>query len=528
MLPSQDTIIAQSSPPGSAGRALIRISGPASFSMVQSWLQGTPPEERRLAVCRLKPEVVGLAATGQERGAASGFPILAAFFKGPHSFTGEDTVELQPVGQPDLVERLIRRAVELGARPAEAGEFTFRAMAADRLDLTEVEGISATIAATNDAELAAAHWLREGSLRAGLERLSDGLSHALAMVEAEIDFTDQEDVTAIHRDELYRRISEAVTELDGLLESLVRRRSVPRTPVVVLMGPPSSGKSTLFNALLGRERALTDARPGTTRDVLVEEFDLVAGDGPGAGGTGTLGRTSGRPAMRVQLVDMAGLDEPRLLLDHQVQQQARSMLGRADLVLQVESAAGLAGRGGNAEGGGGGGAFWSPLEVPEGAGCVRVLTMMDLIDGSGTEPKAGAMAWEFEAPGSDIAAVENTEQVRVCAPTGQGLAELRQAILQQLADRRSSVAEGHLALQPRHESALRLAREHLNRLLEDWGEMVPPDGEQGAELWGGSALDQELAAFELRQALDQVGKLTGRITPDDIIGHIFSRFCIGK
>ncbi|MCC5830990.1 MAG: 50S ribosome-binding GTPase [Phycisphaeraceae bacterium] len=465
-----DTIVARSSPPGHTTRTLIRISGPKAEDIIARLLDHPITEPRRLTQRRLILDPDSSPA----------LPVLACFFEPPACYTGEPTAEIQFPGNPELVRRVLDRCVQLGARPAEAGEFTFRAMIHGRLDLTEVEGIGATIAAENDAELAAAATLRQGALSQVVNDIADRVTHLLALVEAGIDFTDQEDVTAIGPDELAHSAGQTLEKLRELIQRSVNWQAVTQVPAVVLAGPPSSGKSTLFNALLGRERSVTHHQPGTTRDVLVEEMNLP---------------TRGPTPMRIQLIDMAGLDEPLLRLDRQVQEQARTTIEQADLVILLEEA-----HDGPLPG------FLIPSHER------RIIRIRPRID---QQPPA-----------------RSPSVINVCALDGRGLPELLEAMAQRLGAGGPTMAQGMMALQPRHAAALQQAADRLAQSIVHAGgadrSSPPAPRVANRRKDAGIAPAWELVAFELRRSLDALGSITGRVTPDDIIGEIFSRFCIGK
>ncbi len=445
-----DTIIAVSSPPGRSHRGLIRFSGPRTRDILES-LTGQPlPPPRTLAACRLRePDL----------------PVLLVHFQGPASYSGQDMAELQMPGNAALLDRVLHRAIACGdaARLAEPGEFTFRAFAAGKMDLTEAEGIAATIAAASDSQLRAAAMLRRGRLGQWAERVVDQLANHLALVEAGIDFTDQESVVPITPGRLDEVLSEVHAEIEQLLSKARSWAALEALPRVVLVGLPSAGKSTLFNALLGRKRAVVSDTPGTTRDVLCEPL-LLEGHG------------------EVMLIDMAGLDDPLEALDRDVQQLARNAIDQADLIINVLDA--------------------TRRDAPMYPG-LTVYTKIDL------NPHL--------APG-DYPGGKDRPAITICAPIGQGLAELRRAIAAELADRSVSLSGDALALQPRHESALRQALDHLSATRSLLS----------AQLDFAAISQVELVADALRGALDELAGLGGRISPDQVIGRVFATFCVGK
>lgn len=444
-----DTIVAVGSPPGRSLRGMVRASGPGAAGVARAWCgNDVPLVPHTLAPVRLTSPPI---------------PALLAYSPAPRSYTGEDTVELQTPGNPALLARLLRQALDAGARLADPGEFTFRAFSNGRLDLTQAEGVAATIAAVSDAQLHAASLLRRGRLGSTASWLVDKLATSLALVEAGIDFTDQEDVVPIGP----RALDESLVDLDLILTELsTRSRSwgeLEALPRVVLVGPPSAGKSTLFNALLGRRRAVVDPMPGTTRDVLEEPVTLEVGAGR---------------RLEVLLVDIAGLDEAHALLDREAQAAAERAIERADLALWVVDAT-------------------RPVPAPPAhvhrRGALRVATKCDV--------------------GRRVDA-----EVRVSGETGEGLDELRAAIVDRLASRHAAASGETLALQPRHEHALRSAAAHLAAAR---GLLAP-------QLDAHALGRVELVAGHLRAALDDLAGLGGRLTPDDIIGRVFSTFCVGK
>ena len=455
----QETIVAVSSPPGRSPRGLVRISGPGARAVFHALLHKPSSAEALQDRTLVRVEL-----------ADPRVPALACCFASPGSYTGQDLFELQTPGHPQLLERLLHRAMACGARLAEPGEFTFRGFLSGRFDLTEAEGIAASIAAVSDSQLEAARLLRQGALGSLACGLVDDLGTQLALVEAGIDFVDEEDVTPIGPAALcdaVQRVAEAVSSL------LERSRSwgvLEALPRVVLAGAPSTGKSTLFNALLGRQRAVIDAVAGTTRDVLAEPI--------------TLQGMRGQP-VEAMLVDIAGLDRPTADLDVQVQQAAHSAIEQADVLVIVHDATRPDHQPAPA------------IEAPR-AAKVHVLGKANLAEPS---PTADA-----------------DDRLAVSGLTGRGLDALREAIARALGDRAVSVRSEMLALQPRHEQALQASLVVLQRCVD----LLAPQQS------GRTIQQAELVATHLRAALDELAGLGGQLSPDDVIGRIFATFCIGK
>lgn len=384
-------------------------------------------------------------------------PCLVLGFRGPASYTAQDIVELQLPGNPSLLDQVVHRLIQQGARMAEAGEFTFTAYLAGKLDLTQAEGIAATIHATSQAQLQAAKLLRQGNLGSFSHQLVDALATALALVEAGIDFTDQEDVVAITPRNLAERLADIHRQLTDLMANARSWGALEAMPRVVLVGPPSAGKSTLFNALLGKQRAVTHEQAGTTRDILAEPMLLSRADGS---------------QVEVMLMDIAGLDDAANALDQNIQKAARQSIEQADVIVHLG-------------------------KCESAADTIRVRPKMDIPN-------------MHEASEDDI--------LPISAKTGMGLPQLKRAILAKLGDRGVSIAAEKLALQPRHEAALKQATDAVADALQ----YVQPQVQQHA------LDDLELIAGMLRFALDQLASLGGEMTPDDIIGRVFATFCVGK
>jgi tRNA modification GTPase len=443
-----DTIAAISSAVGPAARMILRLGGPRAEEIARGLVDQMP------------------AAGGASRARCGfhglSFPIWIYFFAGPRSYSGEDLVEFHIPGSVVLAKMLLTELLSRGARLAEAGEFTARAYFNGRIDLTEAEGVAATIAAGSERELAAARQLLAGELARRLSPILDLLADTLALIEVGIDFSD-EDVTFLSAQQTAERIARVVGELDRLLSESVRFERLAHEPRVVLVGRPNAGKSTLLNALAGRERAVVSPIAGTTRDVLSVELPLER--------------------RMVRLMDVAGIEEPsegssaresatteQDRIDRLMREHALRAVESADVVLLVIEATDSR----------------PPLELPRSAAWI-VHTKTDLVESLTIEP---------------------SREIAVSARSGAGMKELAE-LIDRLAFGGDSKGSS-LALNARHVSALEAARAALARAA--------------AALEAGP----ELIAMDLREALDALGSITGQISPDDLLGRIFSAFCIGK
>ena len=298
-----DTIFAVATPDQPAAVAVVRTSGPRALE-VAAKLASTTFDGRTAVRCRLAFADLHVAAT-----------VLS--FRGPQSHTGEDVAEYLIPGNPLLVSMLLGELRRRGLRQAEPGEFSARAFFNGKTTLAAAEGVAASIAATNDRQLAAAARLRGGELSRRLEGPMDDLADLAALCELSLDFAD-DDVTVVSPADLRRRIDAIADDLRRLLADATRLGTLGRPPRVALVGRANAGKSTLLNVLAGQLRAVASPTAGTTRDVLEVDVDLPGG--------------------RVTLVDLAGLDElPRGEIDVAAADVARREAATADVLLLVRA-----------------------------------------------------------------------------------------------------------------------------------------------------------------------------------------------
>ncbi len=461
MSEAADTIVAASSPPGRSIRAMVRISGNLTATILSALTDMRLVDARQMTQCRLR--LAHNQTTGKQN---LSLPAWCVFFAGPKSYTAQDMAEIQCPGHPALLERLIHVCMGCGARLAEPGEFTFRAFMAGKLDLTEAEGIAATITAASDSQLQAATLLREGALGRFTTELVDLLAQQLALVEAGVDFVDQEDVVPIGPAELDDNLAKIEFRLNDLLLHSRSWGALDALPRIVLVGLPGTGKSTLFNALLNRRRAVTSPMAGTTRDVLAEPLTLTAAN---------------NRQVEVMLIDIAGLDTPEGTLDRQAQAAARAAIRGSDLILAVEDQREIK----------------PPFDLGGQA--------------------AGTTSIRIRSK-ADLGSISDSYDVVVSTHHGAGLDDLRRAILRGIGDLGVSISAQTMALQPRHQSALRQATERLKATRQ----ML-------ATQRNARNIDAiELVADTLRDGLDHLSALGGKMTADDIIGRVFATFCIGK
>jgi tRNA modification GTPase len=454
----RDTIFALSSGRPPAAIAVIRVSGPrAGFALER--LIGRVPKPRFAALARVRdPDSGEVIDEG-----------LALWFPAPKSETGEDIAELQMHGGRAVIAAVLTALGKLeGLRPAEAGEFTRRAFENGRIDLTAVEGLADLVAAETEAQRRQAFRHLKGLLGERAESWRQRLIEALALVEAGIDFSDEEDVPK-------QAMNQALDLIGPLAEEIAsagagqgeRLREGLR---VAIAGPPNAGKSTLFNRLARREAAIVSPFPGTTRDVLELHLDL-----------------GGYP---VTVLDTAGIRETTDPIEQEGVRRASAQAAAADLVLwvvdaiELEHAAGVKARG-----------------LPPGAATSVatwvVVNKMDLVSGE----KRTTIESRFDR--------ELTVHL-LSSRTATGIDELVNA-LTRFADRFFAGAEPALVARERHRALLRETVESLRSA-------------QGAAKDG----REEIVAEHLRLATRALGKLLGRVDVEDVLDVIFRDFCIGK
>jgi tRNA modification GTPase len=441
----QDTIVAAATAPGAAGVAIVRISGVAAAEIGRAML-GDLPLPRTAQV-----------KTFVDRDGAELDEGLALWFPGPGSFTGEDVLELHGHGGPIVVAGLIAAAVELGARRAEAGEFSRRAFLNDKLDLAQAEAIADLIASGTSQAARAALRTLSGEFSSAVNELLEQLIRLRLHVEAAIDFPEEE-IDFLSDKALLTQIDRVREAFDSLAARASAGRVLRDGLQVVIVGRPNAGKSSLLNVLSGQEAAIVTEVAGTTRDILRERIDI---DG-----------------LLVELVDTAGLRDDPDRIEAEGIRRAREAMNNADAVLWIidasadeKSAA-------------------PPEPLPTNVPVLHVYNKVDLL-----RPRRDASA---------------THAVYLSAKTGAGIDTLR-AELKQLAGT-GDLGEGSFTARQRHLDSLTRARNHFDSGVEALQK----------------ARAGEILAEELRLAQEALGEITGRFTSDDLLGRIFSEFCIGK
>ena len=442
-----DTIAAIATPPGRGAIGVVRLSGLGVPEIAQAAL-GLLPAPRHATLC-----------SARDRHGATIDQGIALHFPAPHSYTGEPVLEFQGHGGPVVLQAVLSAFLDYGARLAAPGEFTQRAFLNGRLDLAQAESVADLIdAASREAARSALRSL-SGEFSEAIHGLVESLVELRALTEAMLDFPEEE-VDGLHRDDASARLEGVRSALAGIL-AMSRQGSLLRTGInVVIAGRPNVGKSSLLNRLAGEERAIVAAVPGTTRDALREAIQI-----------------EGVP---INIIDTAGLRDSGDEVERLGVERARAELRRADVVLAVfDASVGLLAE------------DRAVLEeLPREGRQIHVFNKIDLA---------------LDATANAFSSV--VRQVRVSAKTGEGLDELRHALLQ--AAGWEAQGENVYLARERHLRALTRAREHLQSAA----------GQQGR--W-------EFFAEDLRMAQTALSQITGEFTADDLLGEIFARFCIGK
>ena len=446
-LSAADTIAAIATAPGRAGVGVVRVSG-ARLESFAAGLLGRLPQPRHAT-----------RATFRDASGAAIDDGIALYFPAPHSYTAEDVLELQGHGGPVVLQMLLRRCIELGARLAEPGEFTRRAFLNDKLDLAQAEAVADVIEAATETAARGALRSLQGEFSAALHALVDPLIALRMLVEATLDFPEEE-LDPLDRADARGRLERLRTALAETLER-ARQGSLLRTGLhVVLAGQPNVGKSSLLNRLAGEDLAIVTAIPGTTRDTVRQAVQI-----------------EGVP---LHLVDTAGLRETADEVERLGIARTWSEIERADvLLLIVDAAAGVT-------------AADEAIVARLPSRLPRVV-IYNKIDLSGAAPQVGAQG--------------GATTVHLSAKTGAGVDLLRSHLLERAGWHPAE--ESPFIARERHLVCLRSAAGHLEAAAQQ-------------------SSAPELLAEELRLAQDQLNAITGEFTADDLLGEIFSRFCIGK
>ncbi len=449
---TDDTIVAIATPRGRGGIGVVRISGPGAAAIAAALLPGTP---------RLEPRHATRARAADHHGAAID-DVVATSFPAPHSYTGQDVVEVSGHGNPVLLDRLVGAAIAAGARMAEPGEFTLRAFLLGKIDLPQAEAVADLVEAVTPVQARAAFDQLEGTLTREIAGVDAPLFDLIAKLEASVDFPDEGYHFVAPEDG-----ASGVRAITDALAALIARgregRVIREGAHVVLAGRPNTGKSSLFNRLAGVDRAIVTDIPGTTRDLVTEVADIAG--------------------LAVTLVDTAGLRSTTDLVESEGVGRAERAAGIADCVVIVLDGS-------------------VPLEDSDRA----------LLASTSTRARVIAVNKSDLRPAFDLDALAMaTPAVRVSARSAAGIPALIHAIAAALGSR-EPLRDVPAVTNQRHLALLERAHESLTRGADALAHGAP----------------EELALADLQEARGFLDEIVGRRTSDDILRHIFERFCIGK
>ena len=449
-----DTIFALASAPGRAAVAIVRLSGPATGAALQA-LTGAQPKTRRPSLKRLRRPGDGVLLDR----------ALVLWFASPHSYTGEDVAELHLHGGAAVIDGVTEALLGLGLRLADPGEFTRRAFEGGKLDLSQAEAIGDLVEAETDAQRRQALSQLDGDLARRHAAWREGLIEALALLEAAVDFPD-EDLPAEVARGAAPLIADVAREIDAALADGERGERVREGFRIALIGAPNAGKSSLLNALAGRDAAIVTPTPGTTRDIIEVALNLAG--------------------YRVLIGDTAGLRAPKGAIEAEGVRRATALADAADLRLIVVDVAARDER-------------WREAAPLARSGDICVLNKRDLAPAPAGEA-IGAWAKAHDLAVADLAVTRD-----------QGVDELREALSARVV---KALAGGEFpaATRARHRQDLIAAAEHLARAARALT----------------SPVEVELAAEDVRLAARSLARVTGRVDPEDVLDRVFARFCIGK
>ncbi len=460
------TIAAIATPLGRGGVGIIRLSGAKAYD-IACQLTGKSSFTPRLAsFCRFYQADGTIIDEG-----------LVLYFKAPHSFTGEDVIELQGHGGVILQNLLLARVFELGAKQATAGEFSYRAFDNDKLDLVQAEAIADAIDATSAAAASSAIRSLSGEFSDKINQLLEQLIHLRLHVEAAIDFPDEEDVDFLSDGIIQDKLEQTQAQIQQVLATAKQGQMLRDGIHVVLAGRPNAGKSSLLNRLAGQERAIVTEVAGTTRDTLSETVVLNG--------------------LTLHLTDTAGLRDTEDTVERIGIERARTAIMQADILLLVyDVTRDIEGES-------------TPLqlaeqlfgELPEAKRLLIIANKSDLLATSSSDRLLTAAQIKMQDKGY--------EQIDVSCETGAGIEDLVDALCAKVG---FHPPENSLIARTRHLDALRRTASYLSEAHEQL--IVFKAG--------------ELVAESLRQAQGSLGEITGEFSADDLLGKIFGSFCIGK
>lgn len=438
-----ETIVAQVTPPGRGGVSIVRVSGPLTQKIALAIVKAelTPRVAAHLSFYDTDDSVI-------DEG-------LALYFPNPHSFTGEDVLELQGHGGPVVVDAVIKRVLQLGARLARPGEFSERAFLNGKMDLAQAEAVADLIDASSTQAARLALKSLQGEFSQAVHALNEKIIHLRMYVEAAIDFSDEE-IDFLGDEKVSHQMREIISDLDHIQQNARQGSFLREGITAVIAGAPNVGKSSLLNRLSGKDVAIVTDIPGTTRDVLRDHILL--------------------DDMPMHIVDTAGLRDSDDVVEKEGMRRAHQEIEKADIIICLQDASRPESR----------------VALPPAADHRPVVYVQNKIDLTGESP------------------VKTENVIYLSAKTGAGMDLLKDHIKKTVGFQQHT--EGLFLARRRHLDALERAHQHVDQ----------------AHLQLLETKAGELAAEDLRQAQLAMSEITGEFSSDDLLGRIFSSFCIGK
>lgn len=459
-----ETTICAVATSGQGALAIIRVSGPDTFGIVQSIFR---PSTAGKALSALPPNTIhyGTIVEGDE----IVDEVLVSLFRAPHSYTGEDVIEISCHGSTYIQQRIMQLLAIHGAVPARPGEFTQRAFLHGKMDLSQAEAVADLIASESRASHDVAMQQIRGGFSKKIKELRDRLLHFISLIELELDFSE-EDVEFADRGELTRLVAEVKELVDNLKDSFQLGNVLKTGVPVAIVGRPNVGKSTLLNALLNEERAIVSEIEGTTRDT-VEDTVIING-------------------ILYRFIDTAGIRETADTIESLGIRRTYQKIDQASVVMLL-------------------------VEASDGSALIieSLQAIRRQLEGKGKQLILVINKSDIGDPQvfDDAQLQENEHACRISAKHHQNIDMLRETLI-------NAVSTGSIRHQDvvitniRHYNALNAASGSLERVLDGLSTTLP----------------QDLLAQDIRETLHYLGEITGEVTTDEILGNIFKNFCIGK
>ncbi|NOX20335.1 MAG: tRNA uridine-5-carboxymethylaminomethyl(34) synthesis GTPase MnmE [Nitrospirae bacterium] len=458
MLELDDTIAAISTPLGEGAIGIVRLSGPRAFDIAERIF--ISPKNKSISQATSHSMLYGFIVNPDTQETID--EVLLTVLKAPNTYTREDMVEINCHGGVLAVRKVLELVLGLGARLAEPGEFTLRAFVNGRIDLSQAEATADLIKAKTERSSKIALDQLKGSLSNKIKTLRESLTEVVVHIEAYIDFPEEE-LDLETEDKLINRLKTIKEELQKLSLTYEEARFYRDGVAVAIVGRPNVGKSSLLNRLMQQDRAIVTEIPGTTRDVIEEYLNL-----------------EGLP---VRIMDTAGIRKTHDLAEAEGVRRSLQAIEGADLILALLDLS-------------------QPLTEED-------RFMLDKVRHKNTLLVLNKADLKAQLPLSDLP--DEIQKVRISAKTGDGLDELKKAILRQIIKKEIS-SEGVVITNMRHKLAIDRAVLAITRTIDAIKDKAP----------------YEIIALEARDALNSLGEIIGEVTTDDILNRIFSSFCIGK